>query len=309
MGVRLLAVANMQEVAELRRAGDAGDILVLGAPPLNDLKEALAFAPTLCIFSVKQVEDLSRAGGCSVHIKVETGMNRIGARPGEELARILEALKNHPGVRVTGLFSHLSVADEDREGMTAAQVARFEQAIAQVKAAGFDPMCHLANTAAALNGIAPTYDGVRLGIGLYGLSPLEQEMDLKPVASWKTKITYVKQLFPGDTVGYGATFTAKEPMRIATLAVGYADGYRRSFAPGDVLIRGQRAAILGRVCMDQIMVDVTGIPDVEIADEAVLLGSQGEACISALELARRSRTIHYEVMTGIGTRVERRVRG
>ena len=309
-GVKLLAVANMHEVQGLRDGGDTGDILVLGAPPAEgELPAALALDPTLTVFTPRQVEAIAAAGGGKVHVKVETGMNRIGARPGEELGAVLDALKRCPNVRMTGLFSHLAVADEDFDGLTAAQVERFDRAVKQVHAAGFDPLVHLRNTAADMNGIAPVYDAVRLGIGLYGLSPFEENMGLMPVASWKSSVTYVKTLLPGEHVGYGASYTVQEPRRIATIAVGYADGYRRSFAPGEVLIRGQRAPLVGRVCMDQCMADVTHIADVQPGDEVVLLGKQGEACIPAEELAKRDRTIHYEIMTGIGMRVERRFHG
>lgn len=306
-GVKLLAVANLHEVERLREGGDKGEILVLGAPPFEDeLPAALRLRPTLAVFTAEQVERISDAGGGRVHVKVETGMNRIGARPGEELQAVLDALRRCPNVTMTGIFSHLAVADEDREGLTAAQVRRFDSAVAQARAAGFSPMAHLRNTAAGLNGIAPAYDAVRLGIGLYGLSPLTEDMGLKPVAQWKTRVSYVKMLEAGERVGYGATYTAPERRHIATIAVGYADGYRRSFAPGDVLIRGKRAPIVGRICMDQCMVDVTGVEGVAPGDEVVLLGRQGQVEIPAQELAGRDHTIHYEVMTGIGARVERR---
>lgn len=307
-GVRLLAVANMYEVRQLREAGDTGDILVLGAPPFQDeLSESLLYTPTLSVFLPEHIRALEAAGGCSVHLKLETGMNRIGARPGPELESVLKALKECPRVRVTGMFSHLSVADEDRNGLTAAQAARFEAGARQVREAGFSPMLHLRNTAADMNGIVSACDAVRLGIGLYGLSPLPDSFGLEPVASWKTRVTYVKTLSAGDTVGYGATWTADCPRRIATLAVGYADGYRRAYAPGDVLIRGKRAPIVGRICMDQLMVDVTGIPDTVPGDESVLIGRMGDEMITASELAERAGTIHYEVLTGVGLRVERRV--
>jgi len=309
-GVKLLAVANMHEVQGLRDGGDTGDILVLGAPPMEDeLCEALKLSPTLTVFTPDQVRAIGRTGGGKVHVKVETGMNRIGARPGEELAAVLEALKMCPHVKMTGLFSHLSVADEDRDGLTAQQVERFDCAVRQAHTAGFNPLVHLCNTAADMNGIAPAYDAVRLGIGLYGLSPFAEDMSLVPCASWKSRVTYVKEIEAGEHVGYGASFTASHTMRLATVAVGYADGYRRSFAPGDVLIHGKRAPLVGRVCMDQCMVDVTHIPEVEPGDEVVLLGRQGDEYIPAEELAARDHTIHYEIMTGIGMRVERRYHG
>ncbi len=306
-GVKLLAVANLHEVKRLRDGGDQGEILVLGAPPCgSELPEALKLRPTLAVFTPEQVEQIAFAGGGCVHVKVETGMNRIGARPGAELQAVLDALKRCPNVTMTGIFSHLAVADEDRDGLTAAQVARFERGLAQARAAGFSPMAHLRNTAAGMNGIAPAYDAVRLGIGLYGLSPLPEDMGLRPVAQWKTRVSYVKTLQAGDKVGYGATYTAPEARRIATLAVGYADGYRRSFAPGEVLIHGKRVPVVGRICMDQCMVDVTDVDGVIPGDEAVLLGRQGKEEITAQELADRDHTIHYEIMTGIGARVERR---
>lgn len=306
-GVKILAVANLHEVERLRDGGDQGEILVLGAPPFGDeLPAAMRIRPTLAVFTAEQVERIAAAGGGRVHVKVETGMNRIGARPGAELQRVLDALRRCPNVTMTGIFSHLAVADEDREGLTAAQARRFEQALSQARAAGFSPMAHLRNTAAGLNGIVPAYDAVRLGIGLYGLSPLTEDMGLRPVAQWKTRVSYVKTLEAGEKVGYGATYTAPARRRIATLAVGYADGYRRSFATGDVLIHGKRVPIVGRVCMDQCMADVTEVEGVAPGDEVVLLGRQGESEITAQELAERDHTIHYEVMTGIGARVERR---
>jgi len=305
--VGILAVARLPEAQALRLDGDEGEILILGTPRAEYAAVAKELNLTSTVYTPEHIRTMEAAGGGRVHIKIETGMNRIGVRPGEELAAVLSALGNCPHVHVTGVFSHLCVADTRLDDLTALQAARFEAAVAQVRAAGLNPFCHLANTAAIFNHKAPAWQGARLGIGLYGLEPLDG-LSLNPIAAWKTRVAYVKEIPAGESVGYGATYTADRPRLIATLPVGYADGYRRSYAPGDVLIAGRRCPLVGRVCMDQMMADVTGLSVVP-GDEVVLLGRQGGACIPASELAQRDSTIHYEVMTDISPRVERRVIG
>jgi len=310
MGAWALAVANREEAARLREAYPKARILVLG-PAMPCEMQALAQMqvwPT--VFYPEQVEALQAAAEVlghevSCHVAVDTGMNRIGTRPGERLEALLQAFSQCPQVKMEGIFSHLFHADGNDQA-TQAQRAVFEEALCRVRQAGHNPIVHLSNSAAALYRNHLHYDAVRLGIGMYGLEPWEKDENLTSVMTWKTHVAFLHEAQAGETVSYGGDFTVDRPMRIATLPVGYADDYPRQLSgKAEVLIRGSRARILGRICMDQMMVDVTDIPDVALGDEVVLLGRQGAEEIHARELAQICGTIHYEIVTGAGRRAPR----
>jgi alanine racemase len=242
-----------------------------------------------------------------IHFVIDTGMGRIGSWQDEAL-REAEEIRALPGVRITGLASHLPVADED-DSFTRAQLERFAALAGELRRGGIDaPIVHVENSAGLLGYPALAGDMVRAGLMLYGSSPLpEWQPHLRPVMTWKTRVTLVREVGAGRGISYGRTFLTPHPMRIATLAVGYADGYQRHLTNrgAEVLIRGRRCAVLGRVTMDQILADVTALPEIEAGEEVVLLGRQGTEEILAAELATKAGTIAWEIFTGVGQRVER----
>ena len=243
-----------------------------------------------------------------VHIKLDTGMNRIGLRTVEEAQAVAAALKECSHVKVVGIYTHLAAADEpDAEGSLNAFSLKQLQRFRELRAC-FDPSipAHAANSALTLLEPSNDFDMVRAGIVLYGYPPVPTQLPFRTVMSWRTEVVHVKTIQAGESVGYGCAFTASQEMRVATVAVGYGDGYHRACSHGGMmLIRGKRAPILGRVCMDQTMVDVTDIPEAAVGDEVVLLGRQGDEEIDAEEIARWADTISYEVLLSIAPRVPR----
>ena len=230
-------------------------------------------------------------------------MGRIGARNAAEVQDVLSALEDEPLVHLTGAFTHFADADGADAAFTQEQFQRFE-ALTALLPRGI--VRHAANSAAIHRYAATHLDMVRMGISMYGYAPVPESLPLLPVMRWYTEVTYVKELSAGDTVSYGRTFRADKPMRVATVAVGYGDGYHRAISGrGAVLIGGKRAPILGRVCMDQLMADVTHIPGVKAGDQVVLLGEQGGERITAEELASWAGTISYEVLLAPTSRVPR----
>ena len=249
-----------------------------------------------------------KLGRCAeVHLKLDTGMNRIGVRTAEEAQALTRLIDSLPGVALTGCFTHMATADEPDPTGTLRQIERFEALCKAVKAAHpGEIICHGANTASIFRYPQLHADMVRGGLALYGYPPVPEATGLQPAMRWVTRGIYVKTIAPGDRVSYGGTFVATRPTVVMTLPVGYADGYRRGISgKGCVLVRGRRAPILGRVCMDQMMVDVTDIPGAREGDEAVLLGRQGDEQIDAEEMAAWLDTISYEVLCSPSKRVPR----
>ena len=311
-GADMLAVAIPEEGVELRRAAIDAPILVLGGAEPEAADAIVASRLTQVVFDEARIRALSAAGErlgmtAQVHLKLDTGMNRIGVRTPEEARALAALIDSLPGIELTGCFTHMATADEDDRAGTLAQIARFETlcaAIAQVHPAPITR--HAANTACIFRYPQAHFDMVRGGIALYGYPPVPEAEDLWPAMRWVTRGVYVKTIAPGERVSYGGTFEAKRQTRVMTVPVGYADGYSRGLSgKGCVLVRGRRAPILGRVCMDQVMVDVTDIPGAQVGDEVMLLGRQGEACIDAQELADWLGTISYEVLCSPSARVPR----
>ncbi|MDW8268106.1 MAG: alanine racemase [Anaerolineae bacterium] len=317
-GADLLAVACLPEAQALRRAGITTPILILGYTPPWQARTALETAaghewhltvydPDVALALNRAALDLRRR--VRVHVKVDTGMGRLGLFP-EDVPAFLRFLQTLPGIEVVGLFTHLAAADEPDEPYTDLQLARFDALLACLEAEGLrPPLVHAANTAALLTRPNAQYDAVRLGIGLYGLAPgpaCPLPSDFRPVLSWKTTVAQVKTLPPGAAVGYGLTYRTTRTETIAIIPVGYADGFRRSpHNWGEVLVRGRRAPLVGRVSMDQAAINVTAIPGVRAGDEVVLIGRQGEETITAADVAARLGTIPYEVVSTILARVPR----
>ncbi len=317
-GVALLGVALVEEGIELRRAGVRAPILVMGGSLEGGYALCVAHQLTPTVFRAEHLEAFSReavrAGATlNVHVKMDTGMSRLGVLPGE-LPDFLALLRSTPGLAMEGFYSQLASADVEGASITQLQLALFREGLARVRAAGFAPRFrHLANTAGTLSipalHQAAEINLVRPGLMLYGLvtSPwLPGQPELQRVMRWKTGIIHLKTVPPGTPVSYGGTWTATRPTRLATLPIGYADGYQRQFSSrAHVLIRGRRAPIVGRVTMDLCLADVTAIPDAAVHDEVVLLGPQGREEITAEELADLGETVHYEVLCGVGARVPR----
>jgi len=268
------------------------------------------------VFDLDVAQALSRAAlaldrPACVHVKVDTGMGRLGVFP-DQVVDFVRALRELPGLVVEGIFTHLSVADgtsQWEEEYTRQQLNSFNRVLDELTAAGIKiPLVHAANSAALLR-MYSRHTLVRPGIAVYGLDPSPQVRcppDFRPALTWKTQIAQVKELPPGSYVGYGAAYRTEGAERIAVIPVGYADGFRRSPRHwGEVLVRGQRAPIVGRVCMDQTMINVTHIPGVRQGDEVVLIGRQGDQEITVEEVAERLGTINYEVVAAILARVPR----
>lgn len=308
-GASWLAVARVDEGVQLRRTGIEAPILVLGASLADELDAGISHALTLTLTSVQGVHDaqeatLRQGKCCHVHLKLDTGMGRIGLRTEDEVRRVLAALDACPAVRLTGVFTHFADADGADERYTRMQLARFRALTALLPA---DVLRHCANSAAIHRFPEAAMDMVRAGISMYGYPPVKTELPLRPVMDWRTAVTHVKTIRPGDCVSYGCTFTADRPMTLATLACGYGDGYHRcASGRAQVLVHGVRCPVIGRICMDQMMADVSAVPEVHPGDEAVLMGTAGDETITADELAGWSDTISYEVLLAATERVRRR---
>lgn len=310
--VEAIAVALLEEAVELREGGIDLPILILGplTAPQFDLVFEKGFTPG--IVGPEELDAFAgraRATGWSgeVHLKLDSGMGRMGFLGGE-LEALARTIRGLDGVRVAGIYTHFANAPDSEDPFTAEQVARFDAMTARLRELGVDaPLHHLANSAAIARGLVRPGEWVRAGIILYGAEPLEGESKrLEPLMRWTTRIARLKELPAGSSVGYGRTWTAKRPSRIATLPVGYADGYsRRLSSQAEVLIRGRRAPVVGRISMDLITVDVTDIPDAGPGDEVTLMGRDGSEEISAEELAGKLGTISYEVLCDVGARVPR----
>ncbi len=313
-GADLFGVAMVEEGLELRRAGVSRPILVLGGLYPGQEEELLAHDLVPVIFDLETARRLNARAAAdgrrlSYHLKLDTGMGRVGFRP-EELPAVLAALAKLQGLVMDGLISHLAVADEPDHPFTAEQAERFRSALAQVRQAGFAPRhIHLSNSAALFSQQFPECNLVRPGIVLYGGLPAScfaDRLDLRPVMSFRTSVAQVKQVPVGTGVSYGHRFVAERPTRLAAIPVGYADGYSRNLSNvGQVLVRGRRVPVAGTVCMDWTLIDVTDIPQVQVGDEVTLLGRDNGQSITAEEWAQAIGTINYEVFCQISKRVPR----
>jgi alanine racemase len=320
-GVDRLAVATLGEALELRASGLDIPILVLGYTPGELAQAAVAAGITLAVFDLATATAMGTAAQLlgrvgRVHLKVNTGMNRLGVAPAE-VPGLLIALQQLAGLEVEGIFTHFATADTDR-AFAEEQFRHFAALLDELRAMGLrPPLAHAANSAATLTMSHTHLEMVRCGIALYGLDPDVDDTPLPPgflpALSWKAQVAQVRALQPGDAVSYGREFVADRPMVVATVPVGYADGFpRRPHNWGSLLIHGQAASLLGRVCMDQCVVDVThiratqeGNRPVQQGDEVVIIGRQGAAEISAAEAGRRIGTINYDVVSRILARVPR----
>lgn len=309
-GASYLAVAFMDEALALRHKGIDAPILVLGATRSEDINTAVENDITLTIFQkewlIEAKRQLKKDARITLHLKIDTGMGRIGIREKSELEAIERLVSEDPRIDLEGVFTHFATADETDLSYYQEQLKRFNEMITVFK--NRPRMIHASNSAATLRKAGANFNGIRLGISMYGLTPsLEIEGELPfPLCeafSLRTKIIHVKKLMPGEKVSYGGTYEAKEEEWIGTLPIGYADGWIRKLQDQEVLVNGMRAPIVGRICMDQCMVKLPN--KVEIGTIVTLIGKDGGGRISANEIANKLETINYEITCMISNRVPR----
>ncbi len=320
LGVRFFAVSNLEEALSLRRREIEGDILVLGVTPYTRVADLARYDITQAVYSSEYARNLSAAAaqaGVSIrcHIKLDTGMGRIGfiVREGLDPLEEIKAVAALPGLCIEGIFSHFSSADDitpEGAAYTRLQQQRFDRTVEALEQAGLHfRYRHLQNSAGIENERDCHYNFVRAGIIMYGMPVDTKEgcaLDLHPLLSIRSVVSMVKTLPAGNCISYGRHYTTDRDRKIATIPIGYADGYLRCMSgKASVLIRGKRARVIGNVCMDQIMVDVTGIDGVAEGDIATIVGHDGEDCITFDELAGYAGTISYELFCLIGKRVPR----
>ncbi|MCX5757401.1 MAG: alanine racemase [Candidatus Hydrogenedentes bacterium] len=314
-GAAMLGVAMVDEAIALRESGIQAPILILMQPPQDALSAVVEYnlRPMLSdMRAAEQLGDLARKANkvIPIHCKVDSGMGRQGFEL-EEAVRNMLFLTRVSNIDIEGVATHFPVADLPDNPFTLNQIKQFKQVLRQLDKDGIPyEMAHAANSAAILNYPASAFNMVRPGLMTYGVWPSNTppvSSPLKRVLRWETQIVIVKELEAGASVGYGRTYTTKDAARVAVLPVGYADGYKHSLSNrADVLIHGKRCPVRGSVCMDQIVVDVTALKHVETGDTVTLIGTDGNESITAEELARHSQSIPYDILAGIGTRVQRK---
>ncbi len=316
-GVEWLGVATPEEGAYLRENGIEAPILVLGAANGEELEICVKYSLHQTVFDearLVELNDIAKKIGkkAYAHIKINSGMNRIGISDENEWCSLLKKIKECDHVDANGVFTHFATADDEDTEFFHNQEKKFIDMLAIARNSGVTfKYIHACNTAAAMRGSADYCNLIRVGIGLYGYYPSSYlksnyNCSIEPIAKFVTNISAVNTVKKGDAVSYGASFVADKEMRIATLPVGYADGYNRLHSnKGRVIINGKYVNIIGRVCMDQMMVDISQIPDADVGTEVILMGKCGNLVLDADELANACMTISYEVLTSIAQRVER----
>lgn len=315
-GINSFAVATVDEAVELREQCIDGRILILGYVFPQDLSEVIEYDITSTVFSYEAAQQLSRIAmtenrTAKIHIKLDTGMGRIGFLPDENSFLEIEKISKLPNIKIEGLFTHFARADEKDKTSMNHQIEIFDEFAKRLKKSGVNiPILHYCNSAAVMEKKDGFLNMVRAGIMIYGLYPSNEvsrdEFKLKPAMSLESHISNVKEVGPGFTVSYGSTFVTDRNSIIATVPVGYADGYSRLLSnKGRVIVNGEYAPIIGRICMDQFMIDVTDIPNVRRSDTVTLFGRQGDKEISVDEIAEIAGTINYEIVCDINKRVPR----
>lgn len=315
VGVDYLGTASLEEGIKIREAGINCSILCVGALPLESESLCVEYNIDQAVSSIEEIERIEKY--CSlknkianIHIKIETGMHRTGVRTGEELNELLKKIKESKSVNLKGVFTHFAMSDSDEREYTEIQAKEFTKAVEQIKKQGFDVIVHCANSGAILQYPELTFDMVRSGIITYGYYPspeTKKSIVIEPILSLATEIVAINKVYKDEYISYGCTYKAEKDMIVAVLPIGYGDGYKRIMSnKGCVLINGKKANITGRICMDMTMVDITNIPEVQIGDEAVLIGTQGKMTISADNLAQWADTINYEIMLSITERVPKK---
>ncbi len=319
-GVKWLGVATAEEGQIIRESGVVCPMLIVGYTPEESVDAAIESELTQTVFSLEtarmiDIHAAKQNKTADIHIKIDTGMGRLGFYDTEEAAREILEIAKLKNVHIGGIYTHLANSDEQNDGFTRGQAERFISFTDKLKDLGLKiPLRHISNSAAVVNYPELNMDLVRAGGILYGLSPSIDDdwlrLGLKPALEWRSYVCYVKTVEAGTTIGYGRRFKAEKPMRIATIPIGYGDGYNRLLSNrGVVLINGEYAPVVGNICMDQFMVDVSHIPNVGLGDEVILIGTQGDKTISASDIAKQIGTISYEVVCAISKRVHRVYKG
>lgn len=313
-GAAGLAVSSLGEAAELRESGLEAPILLLGSGNCNWAEAAVrldliqtACDPDIVRLISRAAEELGKTA--RVHLKIDTGMGRFGVAP-EDAASFAETLLSLPGLRLEGVFSHLATAEDADPSYALLQFGRYQASLQALSASSVDPgIRHLANSAAALRFPDMRLDAVRTGLAIYGIRPDAPDLpplDLRPALTWKTRVAFTQRVPAGSSISYGRTYVTKQDTLVAVLPVGYADGYpRHASNRAQVLLRGTACRVIGVVCMDHLMVDATATGEPRVGDEVTLLGRQGNAQISANQLAQWAGTVVHAVPTLIGQRVRR----
>lgn len=313
-GAEFLAVAMLTEAMELREAGFTCPILILGWTPEEGYEQAIQQQIRLAVFDAEEAarlnaKALAMGKKALVHLKLDTGMSRIGFQADETGLATAEAILNMEGITVEGIFSHFSKADEADKTFARNQLAIFKQFCAQLeeRTGVRIPIRHMAASAGIIDLPEGHLDMVRPGIMLYGFQPsaeMHNTADLKPALVWKARVGRVQLLPAGRLIGYNGTFELKQDTLVATVPVGYADGYNRLLSNyGYVLCQGKKLPIIGKVCMDQFMVDASQVPQLQVGDEVTLLGTDGDVSITVTEMAAMLKTIEHEIVCGIAPRV------
>lgn len=314
-GADYLGIAMVDEGVQLRENNIHVPALILGYTPEAQIEDAVKYDLTQTVFSYETAVKISRAAAkigktAAVHIKLDTGMGRIGFDCTKKSIQEILKINELEDVKITGIFTHFSTSDEKDKGYTNMQYQKFDSMCSQLEASGISGIIrHSANSGAILDMPGLKCDMVRAGIIIYGMYPsgeVTKSIELKPAMSLKTHLSFLKELAAGESISYGRTYTTTSKTAVATIPAGYADGYARIMSnKARVIINGHYAPIIGNICMDQCMCDVSGIPDVHIGSEAILLGKSGGCEITAEELAEIQQTINYEVVCAIGKRVPR----
>jgi alanine racemase len=308
-GAGRLAVATADEAAELRAAGVDAPLLVMGALTRDDLQTALAADADVVAWTREVVEAAAGHGRARVHVKLDSGMGRLGTKDPNEARALCDLVAGTAGLELAGLTTHFATADERGDDHFPAQLARFSELVEEVRRDHPGVIVHAANSAAVLREPASHFDMARCGIAIYGLDPFGEDpaaRGLEPALRLESYVAAVKRFQPGDSAGYGRTWRAAEPTWVGTLPIGYGDGWRRTASNNaDVLVRGRRYPLVGNVSMDNVTIDLGPDTDVSVGDEAVLVGDQGNERILAEEVARRLGTINYEVTTALLPRARR----
>ena len=310
----MFGVATVEEAITLRKSGIEGDILILGVIPESQYALLYDYRIMPSLFTIEQLNKLEALGkvqkkSLEVHLALDTGMGRIGIQTEETGSlEIAERILSSPYIDVKGVFSHFASCDEKDKTYAKKQERRFKTFIGKLKERGYSiPLCHISNSAGILEDFGTEYNMVRDGIALYGVYPsreVRHELPIKMALSWKAKISHIKIVPAGEGISYGSTFVTEREMKIATIPVGYGDGYPRILSgKASVLVSGKKCPILGRVCMDQFMVDITGV-EAKLFQEVTLLGEEGQEAISLYDWEDMG-VFPYEFLCGLGNRVPR----
>ncbi len=315
-GASRLAVAMLTEAIELRKNNINAPIVILGYTPLYLGEELINYDIEQTVYDLDYAKELSKIAlslnkKAKIHIAIDTGMGRIGFLPGDDTVKIINEVCNLEGLEVIGIYSHFSTSDEKDKSYANEQLFKFKKVIADLKALGIEiPLKHISNSGAIIDMPETYLNGVRPGIILYGYYPSKEvsndNLSVKPALTLKAKVAHVKELHKDMYISYGKTFKTNKKTIVATLPIGYGDGYPRALSENaKVIVNGKFASILGRICMDQCMIDVTDIENVKTGDEVIILGEEGDLKFNADDMAEALGTINYEILCRIKSRIPR----